>query len=120
MQSILESTFPEEKSIEKVISKIRETKDCNNKRDRVALNHALKNQLELELIKVRIANGVIKIKTFRITYLKEYVKSKLIKLIVIKLLRTPSKEKTLIGVVLLLVITLFNFRINWEKLMLQL
>ena len=120
MQSIFERTLPDEKSIEKVISKIRETKDCNNKRDRVALNQALKNQFVLELIKVRIANGVIKIKTFRSTYLKEYVKSKLIKFIVIKLLRTPSKEKTLIGVVLLLVTMLFSLSINWEKLMLQL
>ena len=120
MQSIFERTLPDEKSIEKVISRIRETKDCNNKSERVALNQALKNQLVLELIKVSIANGVIKIKTLRITYLNEYVKSKLIKLIVIKLLRTPSREKTFTEVVLLLVTTLFNFRISCEKLMLQL
>ena len=120
MQSTLERMFPDEKSIEKVISRIRETKDCNNKSERVALNQDLKNQLVLEVIKVRIEKGVIKIKTFKITYLKEYVKRRLIKLIVIKLFNTPSNEKTLIGVVLSLVIILFNFKINWEKLILQL
>ena len=104
--------LPEEKSIEKVISKIRETKDCNNKSERVALNQDLKNQLVLELIKVSIAKGVIKIKTFRITYRKEYVKSRLIKLMVIKLLSTPSREKTFIGVVLSLVIISFSFKIS--------
>ena len=59
--------FPEEKSIENVISRINETKDCSKSSESVALNHDLKNQLVVEFIKVRIAKGVIKIKTFKIT-----------------------------------------------------
>ena len=111
--------FPEEKSIENVISKINDTKDCSKSSESVALNQDLKNQLVVEFIKVRIAKGVIKIKTFKITYRKEYVKSRFIKLIVIKLFKTPSIEKTLILVVLSFVIMLSSFRTSCEKLILH-
>lgn len=71
MQSTLDRIFPDEKSIEKVISKIREINDCNRSNARVALNQDLKNQFVEEFINVRIANGVIKINTFKIIYRKE-------------------------------------------------
>lgn len=119
MQRTFERMFPEEKSIEKVTNKISATKDCSKSNERVALNQALKNQLVVELIKVSTAKGVIKINTFTITYLKEYVKSRFIKLIVIKLFNTPSSEKTFMLVVLSLVIILSNLRISWEKLILH-
>ena len=104
--------FPEEKSIEKVIRSIRDTNDCKSNKERVALNHDLKNQLVDELINVRIEKGVIKIKTFKIIYLNDYMNNKLIKLIVIKLFKMPSRENTFKLVVLSLVIILSSFKIN--------
>ena len=66
-----ESKFPDEKSSEKVISKIKDTKLCKSSNERKALNQDLKNQLEELFIKVINANGVINIKTFNIIYLSE-------------------------------------------------
>ncbi len=109
----------EEKLVENTINRIKLTKDCSNKSDNIALNHDLKNQEVDEFINVRIANGVININTFKITYLNEYVKSKLIKFRDIKPLNKPSSENTF-KLTLSDVITLFNLVINSRKLILQL
>ncbi|MCR5145828.1 MAG: hypothetical protein K6B70_00540, partial [Clostridia bacterium] len=50
------------------------------------------HEVEL-LINDKIANGVINKKTFKITYLSEYVNNKFNKLIEIKLFKIPSNEK---------------------------
>lgn len=119
MQIIFENIVGEVKSIEKIINKINATKDWSRSKDSKDLNHDLKNQAVEELIKVIKANGVIKIKTFNITYLKEYVNIRFRRFIEIKLLSNPSSENTL-RVVSLVVIILFNLKINSEKLMLHL
>ena len=117
-QITFEKTSEPEKSVAKIINSINDTKDCNKSRASIDFSQALKKEAVEELINVNIAKGVIRIKTFKITYLKEYVKIKFNKFIEIKLLSNPSKEKTFKDEVL--VITLFNFNINCEKLMLQL
>ena len=80
---------------EKIINNIIATKDCWNNKDKTVLSQVLKNQEVDSFIKLNIANGVIKINTFTIIYLKEYEKIKLNKLIEIKLFINPSKEKIL-------------------------
>ena len=60
-----------EKSTEKITNNINATRDWSNNKDKIHLNHDLKNHEVDELIKDIIANGVIKIKTFNITYRKE-------------------------------------------------
>lgn len=62
---------------------------------------------------------MIKINTFNITYRKEYVNIRFRRFIEIKLLSSPSNENTF-RVVSLVVMILFNFNINSEKLMLHL
>lgn len=119
MQITFENKFPDEKSTEKIINKIKETKDCNNKSDNKDLNHDLKNQEVEELIRVMNAKGVISTNTLRMIYLKEYVNNKLIKLIEIKPLSKPSSEKTF-KLESCVVIILFNLKINSEKLILHL
>lgn len=109
----------EEKLVENTINRIKLTKDCSNKSDNIALNHDLKNQEVDEFINVRIANGVININTFKITYLNEYVKSKLIKFRDINPFNKPSSENTF-KLTLSDVTTLFNLVINSRKLILQL
>ena len=71
MQIIFENVSVDEKSTENIISKINATKDCSNSKDSTALNQDLKNHELEEFIKVSIANGVIKMNTFKITYLNE-------------------------------------------------
>lgn len=119
MHKTFDSILSDVKSIENVINNTRATNDWSSKRERMDLNHALKNQLVEELINVIIANGVIRIKTFKTMYRSEYVNNREIRLIVIKLFKIPSIENTLIAVVLSLVITLSSLRINSEKLILQ-
>ena len=119
MQIILDSTSVDVKSKEKVINNIRLTSDCNNSKDKIVLNQDLKNHDDEEFIKLRIAKGVINTKTFKITYLKEYVNNKFSKLKDIKLFNKPSNENRF-RLVLLVVIILFNLEINSEKLILQL
>lgn len=119
MHKTFESILSEVKSIENVINSTSATNDWSSKSDKIDLNHALKNQLVEVLIKVIIAKGVIRIKTFKTMYRSEYVNSREIRLIVIKLFKIPSIENTLIAVVLSLVITLSSLRINSEKLILQ-
>ena len=114
MQIIFENIVGEVKSIEKIINKINATKDWSRSKDSKDLNHDLKNQAVEELIKVIKANGVIKIKTFNITYLKEYVNIKFRRFIEIKLLSNPSSENTL-RVVSLVVIILLRVRVKIEK-----
>ena len=113
-----ENKSPADRLIEKITSIINATNDCNNSKDKTHLNQDLKNQLVEEFIKVIIAKGVIKTKTFSITYLKEYVKSKFNKLNEIKPFNNPSSEK--IFKVFSVDTILFIFRINSEKLILQL
>ena len=109
----------DEKSIEKVINNIKATKDCRSNKERRALNQDLKNQDVEVLIKVKIAKGVIRIKTFKIMYLKEYVNNRFNKLIEIKLFNNPSNEKTF-KLLISVVTMLSSFEINSEKLILQL
>ena len=118
MHITLENMSVEVKSVEKTTNNINETKDCNNNNDTTVLNQDLKNQDVVEFIRVRIAKGVINTNTFKITYLSEYVKSKFSKLIDIKLLSIPSKEK-IFNPDVSKVTMLFNLRINWEKLILH-
>lgn len=108
----------DEKLVEKITNKIRDTKDCKSNNDNTVLNQDLKNQDVVEFINVRIANGVININTFNITYRNEYVKSKFNKLIEIKLLSIPSIEN-IFRLEVFIVTILFNLRINWEKLILH-
>ena len=70
--------------MEKIISKINDTKDCNSSKDKKDFNHALKKHEVEEFINVKKANGVIKINTFKIIYLREYVKIKFNKLLNLK------------------------------------
>lgn len=107
------------KSIEKIINSIKATNDWSKSKDNRDLNHDLKNQAVEELINVINANGLIKINTFNITYLKEYVNIRFRRFMEIKLLRSPSNENTFKSVSLVVII-LFNFNINSEKLMLHL
>ena len=83
------------KSNVKNINKIIEIKGWSISKEIKILNHALKNQEVEELIKVRIAKGVININTLTIIYLNEYESIKFIKLIEHKLFKIPSREKTL-------------------------
>ena len=119
MHSSFEKRFPDQKSKENVIKRIKETKLCKSINERIALNQDLKNQLDDELINVIKANGVINIKTFNIIYLNEYVNNKFSKFIVIKLFRIPSIENIFKFELSLLDIILFSFKISWEKFILQ-
>ena len=95
-----------EKSREKIISNINEIKGWTKSNDKNILSHALKNH-ELEVfIKVKNANGVRSTRTFTIMYLREYVKSKLIKLIETKLFNKPLNEKTLKSVESIVIVEL--------------
>ena len=118
IQITFEKISVAEKFVENITSNIKETKHCKSNKESTALNQDLKNQDVEELINVSIANGVIKIKTFNITYLNEYVKSKFSKLMEIKLFSKPSSEKTF-KLELSTVTILFNLIISWEKLILQ-
>ena len=60
-----------EKSTENIKSKIRETMIWIKRRENKFFSHALKNQLVLESIKDKNANGVINTNTFINIYLKE-------------------------------------------------
>ena len=111
MHMILENISDEVKLVEKITNNIKDTNDCNNNNDKIHLNQDLKNQDVLEFINVIIANGVININTFKITYLREYVKSKFNKLIDIKLFSIPSKEKIFIPDVSMVTI-LFSLSIS--------
>ncbi|HOZ55282.1 MAG TPA: hypothetical protein PK993_04505 [Clostridia bacterium] len=104
----------EKKLIEKTINKITEIKDSIIKSAKIDFIHDLKNQLVDVLIKERIANGVIKINTFIITYLKEYENNKLINPKEVKDLINPLKEKIL-KVFSLIKLTAFIFFINSAK-----
>lgn len=104
----------EKKLIEKTINKITEIKDSIIKSAKMDFIHDLKNQLVDVLIKERIANGVIKINTFIITYLKEYENNKLINPKEVKDLINPLKEKIL-KVFSLIKLTAFIFFINSAK-----
>ena len=103
--------------MENIINKTRDTNDCNKRRERIDLKYALKNHEVEVLINVKNAKGVIKIKTFKTTYLKEYVKSKFNKLIEMKPRKSPSIEK-IFGFDSDII--WFNFNINCEKLISQL
>ena len=85
-----------------------------NNNERKILNQDLKNH-ELEtLIKVSKAKGVSRARTFIMIYLREYEKSKLIKLAEIKLFNSPSNENTLREEESTF-ITEFKFSIKFEK-----
>ena len=100
--------------MEKIINNIIDINGWIKSKDKNTFNQDLKNQ-ELELfISDKKANGINKIVTFIIIYLKEYVNSKFIKLKEIILLKIPSNEKTFIEEEFI-VITLFKFSTNEEK-----
>jgi len=81
--------------IAKYTTKIREIRIWRKSIERKFLSQDLKNQLDLLLISEIIAKGEIKIKTLIITYLIEYEIVRVIKLIEIRLFRSPSKLKRL-------------------------
>lgn len=119
IQIIFEKVSVEEKFVENITKSISATKDCNNSSERIVLNQALKNH-EVELfISVKMAKGVIRINTFKITYLSEYVNNRFNRFIETKLLRMPSKEKTF-RLLESTVTILFSLNISSEKLILQL
>ena len=97
-----------------MINKIIDINGWIKSKDKNTFNQDLKNQ-ELELfINDKKANGINKIVTFIIIYLKEYVNNKFIKLKEIMLLKIPSNEKTFMEEEFI-VITLFKFSTNEEK-----
>ena len=67
---------------------------CINNKENKFLSQDLKNQDVVSKINDKIAKGVSKIKILIITYLKEYVKTKFNKDIVIEDFIKPSNEKT--------------------------
>ena len=100
--------------MEKIINNIIDINGWIKSKDKNTFNQDLKNQ-ELELfISDKKANGINKIVTFIIIYLKEYVNSKFIKLKEIILLKIPSNEKTFIEKEFIVII-LFKFSTNEEK-----
>lgn len=114
MHSILDVISGLLKSNANIISKTIDIKGWINNSDKNIFNQDLKNH-ELELfISVRRANGVSNIRTFIIIYLREYEKSKLIKLTDIKLFNNPSNENTFKSVESTLIIE-FKLSIKFEK-----
>ena len=75
------------------------TNTSRSNRERKVLTQALKIQLNLSTDKQRIAKGLIKTKTFTMTYLKEYDNARLIKPIEINDFIIPSNENKLNDVV---------------------
>lgn len=106
--------FPDEKSIENRINKTIETIICINKSENIFLIQALKNHDVFCNNKDKKAKGVSKIKSFTITYLNEYVKTKFNKDIVREVFIKPSNEKISIDDVFI-EIKLFIFSISSEK-----
>lgn len=89
----LESIELEVISIEKDNSKIKEIKIWTNKSDKKVFIQTLKNHSELLVIKLRKANGLIKIKIWTIMYLREYVNTRFIIPKLVKDFIIPSNEK---------------------------
>ncbi len=119
MQINFDKTSLDVKFVEKTTKSIRLTRDWSRSKEITVLNHDLKNHEVEELIKVITAKGVINIKTFKITYLNEYVNNKFSKFNDTKPFNKPSNENTF-KELLLVVTILFSLIINSEKLILQL
>lgn len=101
------------KLIEKIIKKIIEINCCTKSNDKKHLIQDLKIQVVFGLDKVNIQKGKIKIKTFIIIYLKEYVKIKLTNPAEDVNFKIPLKDRKLNSVST--VIQVFNSVIRVEK-----
>ena len=87
---------------------------CINNKEKKFFAQDLKNQFVEGVVNDKNANGDNNTNSFIITYLKEYVKTKLSKDIVNEPFIRPSKEKMLIELVLRDIVV-FIVRINSEK-----
>ena len=101
--------------MEKIIIIIKGKNDWRISKENKDFAQERKIHIVEEFIKQSIAKGENNIRTSTNTYLKEYVKSKFTKPILIKLFNIPSKEKTSNDGLSPIDIVVFNFETNSEK-----
>ena len=100
--------------IENVINNIILINDWIINKEKIVLNHDLKNHDVDLLIRLNNAKGVISINILTNTYRKDCTKTKFNNSIEIKLFIIPSREKTL-KLELVILIVEFNFFTNSEN-----